>query len=353
MEKLTISVIVPVYQVEQCVGRCVQSIMEQDGCGAHVECVFVDDCSPDNSMSVIHSLTDGYQGDVSFLFLRHERNRGVSAARNTGIDAASGDYILFVDSDDWLYTGALSKFVKTVGDNPDADMVSGKLLRRIPDVQVTPQLLVMDGFQLRKCLLNYQKEVVATATNKLLKTSIVVRNKFMEGIIYEDTPWTYFLFRDVAKTVIIPDITYVYENDRPSSISNTARTRQKALSYVDSVCMMGNAVLDAPYEDLLVDTFFFMFHHLFVALRLQHDCKLSDEDCVQLKRLRKRFVVQPLKAGRCFTSFFFFLLTYPPTTWLFNVAWVRRHYDPIEETGRKMAHFFERFHSKKHSSAAT
>lgn len=353
MGKLTFSVIVPVYQVEQFVGRCVQSIIDQDGCGAHIECIFIDDCSPDSSMSVIHSLTDGYQGDVSFLFLKHEQNRGVSAARNTGIDAASGDYILFVDSDDWLYAGALSKFVKVVGDYPDADMVSGKLLRRIPDTQTTPELLIMNGFQLRKCLLNYQKEVVATATNKLLKASIAVRNKFMEGVIYEDTPWTYFLFKDVAKTVIIPDVTYVYENDHPSSISNTARTRQKALSYVDSVCMMGNAVLDAPYEDLLADTFFFMFRHLFVALRLQHDCKLSDEDCVQLKRLRKRFVVQPLKAGRWFISFFFFLLTFSPTKGLFNVAWARHHYDHIENTGRKIAHFFECFHSKKHSTAAT
>ena len=96
---INISIIVPVYNVEQYISRCIRSIIDQDNSHAIIECLFVDDCSPDNSIQIVRSIVDQYNGNIYFKILIHTENKGLSVARNTGIEAAKGDYILFVDPD--------------------------------------------------------------------------------------------------------------------------------------------------------------------------------------------------------------------------------------------------------------
>lgn len=95
-----VSVIAPVYGVEQFVGRAVDSMMRQTL--RDVEFIFVDDCSPDRSMDVIMSVVGKYPKRAgSVKVIRHEENKGLPAARNTGLDAARGKYIFHWDSDDF------------------------------------------------------------------------------------------------------------------------------------------------------------------------------------------------------------------------------------------------------------
>ena len=91
-----ISVIIPVYKVEEYLDRCVQSVLAQTH--EDMEVLLVDDGSPDNC----GALCDGYAKKDSRVRAIHRENGGLSAARNTGLDAASGDYILFVDGDDYI-----------------------------------------------------------------------------------------------------------------------------------------------------------------------------------------------------------------------------------------------------------
>ena len=105
---LNLSIIIPVYNVEAYIEECLASVVAQSDAKANIECIIVDDCSPDGSMDIVRRFVDNYQGAVQFRTLRHEVNRGISAARNTGIDAATGDYLLFVDSDDYLSADCLS-----------------------------------------------------------------------------------------------------------------------------------------------------------------------------------------------------------------------------------------------------
>lgn len=350
LQKITsmfkITIIVPVYKVEQYVKKCILSILEQENCGASIECIVVDDCSPDNSMFIIHSIVKNYHGCIHFLFLKHDKNKGLSAARNTGIDAANGDYIMFVDSDDWLPTDTLSKFVKAILSNPNIDMFIG-IRYKTKEKCIFPDGIIKEtlynNYQIRKVLLNYQI-VTCSAWNKVIKSHIIKSNRFHEGLIFEDTYWAYFLFKDIKTALIIPFVTYIYENDHPCSIVNTANKKENISIHFKSVSLIGNAILDAPYEDLYADSIIYFFRYFLVPLRLQYEYNLDNEDCKEVKQLRKRLVLTTLRKGKLFLTLFIIILTYPPTFYMFNIGWVRRHYYIIEKIGRVIANFLERIH---------
>ena len=100
-----VSVIVPVYNAENTLPVCLRSLTRQGLDG--MEICFVDDCSQDNSLSLLAEFKNNVQDFISVKILRHSRNRGVAAARNTGLSAAEGEYVSFVDADDYLEDFAL------------------------------------------------------------------------------------------------------------------------------------------------------------------------------------------------------------------------------------------------------
>lgn len=98
---MNISVIIPVYNVEKYIERCLRSIMNQtftDG----VECILVNDCTPDDSIKIAKELICEYKGNILFKILSHKHNKGSAVARNTGLAAATGTYIQYIDSDDYI-----------------------------------------------------------------------------------------------------------------------------------------------------------------------------------------------------------------------------------------------------------
>ncbi|MGS0754675.1 glycosyltransferase family 2 protein [Roseateles sp. GG27B] len=121
-----LSILLPVYKVEAYLEACAASILAQteaqDG-GSGVELIFVDDASPDGSAAVLRRLQAAHPAQVRVL--THLQNQGVSAARNTLLDAARGDYLWFIDPDDLLEPGAISSLkaiidVQTPDQAPDA-----------------------------------------------------------------------------------------------------------------------------------------------------------------------------------------------------------------------------------------
>jgi glycosyltransferase involved in cell wall biosynthesis len=114
-----LSILIPVYNVDAYLRECVQSIMDQNP-DAGIEIILLDDCSSDNSQMVAQQLCDQYPGQVRLI--SHEQNCGVSEARNGLLEAARGEYIWFVDSDDYLLPGALRSLWNIIQDN-DPDIV--------------------------------------------------------------------------------------------------------------------------------------------------------------------------------------------------------------------------------------
>ena len=121
-----VSILVPVFGAEQYIERCSRSLFAQSY--PNLEYVFVDDCSPDRSLEVLRRVMDDYpERRDAVRIVSHAVNRGVAAARNTGLDHASGSFLFFVDSDDWLDTDAILSLVLQQS-KTDAGLVWGRRL---------------------------------------------------------------------------------------------------------------------------------------------------------------------------------------------------------------------------------
>ena len=109
---IDVSIIVPVYNVAHYIEDCLRSVMRQTYKGS-MECLVVDDCGTDDSMSIVERMIAEYDGPIQFKILRHEHNRGLSAARNTGTMQATGDYSIKIE-----LNGSLLSVVKYVINTP-------------------------------------------------------------------------------------------------------------------------------------------------------------------------------------------------------------------------------------------
>lgn len=122
MEPIKVSILVPVYGVEKYIERCAISLFEQTY--LNIEYVFVNDCTKDKSIDILKSVVEKYpQRKKQMRIIEHECNRGLAAARNTAVQAATGDFIMHVDSDDWLEIQAVEMCIQKQKEN-DADIVT-------------------------------------------------------------------------------------------------------------------------------------------------------------------------------------------------------------------------------------
>ena len=123
-EPYQVSILVPVYGVEKYIERCARSIFEQTY--RNLDIVFVDDCTPDKSIEILKRVLDDYpERKAQTRIIRHEHNRGLAAARNTAVAAATGTFLTHVDSDDWLELDAVDELVKKQVET-GAEIVTGQ-----------------------------------------------------------------------------------------------------------------------------------------------------------------------------------------------------------------------------------
>ena len=104
--EIKVSVIIPVYNVETYISKCISSVIEQSY--KNIEIILIDDGSKDSSGKIL----DEYEKGDDRITVIHQKNKGVSAARNRGLELASGDYVVFVDGDDWVDSNYVSYFVE-------------------------------------------------------------------------------------------------------------------------------------------------------------------------------------------------------------------------------------------------
>ena len=181
------------------------------------ECILVDDASQDDSLAKCEKLIAAYEGPIRFSILWHQQNRGLSAARNTGTDAATGDYIIYIDSDDAITEDCIEKLVAPVLRDDTIEMVMGKA-EDIPIGASQPMKMPemfgdkdLRGFEtIRQCFYD-RKGISLYAWNKLIKKDFIYRHNlsFKEGILWEDLVWTFYLVKYLSHIYIIGDVTYL------------------------------------------------------------------------------------------------------------------------------------------------
>lgn len=225
--KYKISVIVPVYKVEKYIRRCIESILKQDF--TDYELILVNDGSPDNSPTICKEYAKKHKNIV----LINQKNQGLSKARNTGMDNAQGEYILFLDSDDYIEQG-MFKHLVYLAEKHKADIVSshhkddydGKIVVKdsFDDFECT-------GLEAAKYVLE-GKKIPGTACAKLIKKECIGDLKFQVGKIYEDAFFIPELFLKVKKVYVSSEQFYVYYHRKNST--TTAKFTDKNYDVIDA-----------------------------------------------------------------------------------------------------------------------
>lgn len=169
-----VSVIVPVYNVEKYLGKCIESIIEQDY--SNLEIIIVDDGTPDNSGKI----ADDYAKKDDRIKVIHKENGGVASARNVGMDAAVGEFILFVDSDDWISKDHVSHLMYVQSIN-DADMcLTTEFFTQKTDVQEEKDIIeTMEPAEAAALLLS--PKVVVGTYNKLYRRAWLNENNLRQN----------------------------------------------------------------------------------------------------------------------------------------------------------------------------
>ena len=173
---MKISIVIPVYNVAPYIEDCLQSVMNQTWQG-DLECILVDDCGTDDSMQLIEQRLQTYVGKIDFRIIHHQQNRGLSAARNSGIDAVTGDYVYFLDSDDEITSDCIERLTKPLQDK-DYDFVVGGYQIIGSQIQMDP-LRLKDGVALtdEEVLKAYRvKDWYLMSVNKLYQVSFLNRH---------------------------------------------------------------------------------------------------------------------------------------------------------------------------------
>lgn len=229
MDKGLISVIVPVYNVEKYLDTCVQSILAQTY--KNLEVILVDDGSPDFSPS----LCDQWQQRDSRVKVIHKKNGGLSDARNAGIDASSGDYLAFVDSDDYISPVMYEELLR-VAKETDADIVTSNLCFvsegkkeyghiNLPAFPATFGPDEMLEIELGHTMVEAPEYV--TSCNKLFKRRVFFTSEMIRypvGKLYEDAYTTYRLYHASRRTTVVNNAYYFYIM-RDGSITHTLTQR--------------------------------------------------------------------------------------------------------------------------------
>ena len=213
-----ISVIVPVYKVEPYLDCCVQSIVEQTW--PTLEIILVDDGSPDNCPVMCNAWAEK---DARIRVI-HKANGGLSDARNAGLEIASGDYISFIDSDDWISPGMLEQLYDAMQrDDSDIAACSVEMFwdDGTPSQMLTaPTNRILGREQAERALMN-QRLLKNPVWYKLYRRGCVQGICFETGKLHEDVFWSYLVFSNARRVSIIDYVGYHYRQ-RSDSIMGAA-----------------------------------------------------------------------------------------------------------------------------------
>lgn len=242
---LKVSIIVPIYNVESYIVRCLDSIARQTY--PNIEVVFVDDCGIDKSMSILQNYLSTHSFPV-YKIIKHTYNRGLSAARNTGLEKASGKYVYFLDSDDEIYDTCIESLINPLEDFP-YEVVVGSY--QVLFENGTPEYHVLPMGKLGNPLKAYADGIwYVMAWNKLCKKSFLIENSlyFKEGLLHEDVLWSFQLACKCSSMYLVNDLTYNYILRR-NSIITSMNSEQDMLVYVKAFDAVRNFVLEEKLFD--------------------------------------------------------------------------------------------------------
>ncbi|KAF2513536.1 glycosyltransferase family 2 protein [Flavobacterium foetidum] len=250
---MLVSVIIPIYNVEQHIKRCLFSVLNQSY--NNIEIILVNDCTLDNSMKIVDDILLSRPDEKRVKIMTHFENEGLSVARNTAIKIASGDYIYFLDSDDEITIDCIEFLVQNC---KDEDFVVGGFLKGdrspyFPNVENKfEQEAVAEAY--------FKGKIYDMACNKLVKKEFIISNElfFKPRLVHEDILWTYQCCMLAQSVRIIEKSTYLYFIQEDSLNSNFTNRNLKNLEEIYSE-IKKDIILKNKDKNLLANTFLINF----------------------------------------------------------------------------------------------
>ena len=225
------SIIIPVYNVEKYLNRCMKSIIDQSL--DEVEVILIDDGSSDKSGLICDEYSELYHNVRTI----HQKNGGLSDARNTGIRVARGEYLMFVDSDDYIKKGCLALFIEDIK-RTNCDVLVGKSWVTYDDGSIRDEARytiskgLYSSHEYAYLLCHNRDSVSFCAQYHICKKSLIINNQlfFKKGILHEDELWTPKVLL-TAETIYYSNRYFYYHYMRDGSImhSNNNEKRGKSL----------------------------------------------------------------------------------------------------------------------------
>ncbi|MBT8922008.1 glycosyltransferase family 2 protein [Lactobacillus delbrueckii subsp. bulgaricus] len=219
-----VSIIVPVYKVEKYLNQCVESIINQTY--QNLEIILIDDGSPDNCGQLI----DGWAKRDERIVALHQKNGGLSAARNTGLDNCHGEWLAFVDSDDYVAKDYIEKMLKAamrdhtnlvISHYSEIDEISGEQI----DIKHNPaKVYNINEFWKQYYSPEGNFVPLVVAWNKLYAHEIFETRRYAVGLVHEDEEIIFDVIKKARHISVIPDDLYYYRINRSGSIMDNIKT---------------------------------------------------------------------------------------------------------------------------------
>lgn len=243
---IAVSIIVPVYGVEKYIEKCVVSLFEQDF--DNIEYIFVNDCTPDNSIAILQELIEKYPKRKPHIkIIHHEQNKGLGAARKTGILNASGEYILHIDSDDWCELDMVSSMYYCATQNNATIVYCDFDLAFSGEEQHLQQITISKADDMIKAVL--LGDLHGSLANKLIARCLYKKLRLIKDYnlsLYEDKLMLLEILLNLNPSDTVQHLNkafYHYRQDNLASLSNKQFSDKSAQDVIKGIQFL-SAVFD-------------------------------------------------------------------------------------------------------------
>ncbi len=223
-DKPILSVIIPVYNVAPYIEKCVNSVRNQTL--KTIEIILIDDGSTDDS----GELCDKLASEDDRIIVVHQKNCGLAAARNTGMEIASGDWFAFLDSDDWIEPPMYEKLVKCGITNDcdicfcdSVDVKEGETISYHSTGKIDGNIIKIDDYL--RLLVNKDKARLEV-WNKIWKRELIGKTRFVPGQVSEDIHFNRLILQKVDKIAYLPEALHRYLIQRPGSTATSFKIKR-------------------------------------------------------------------------------------------------------------------------------
>lgn len=277
-----VSIIVPIYKVENYLHRCVDSILQQTY--SNLEIILVDDGSPDQCPQIC----DKYASIDSRIKVIHKKNGGLSDARNYALDIMKGDYVTFVDSDDYIANNMIELFMQSILTHQCAMVVCGVNIidakQNIYDKRNIDKSQLFTGAEITKQIIkdNFPHNF---AWGKLYKSTLFNDIRFPKGRYYEDIATIYKLTAKCKNIFCLSNNLYFYFLGREGNITSELSTSKAIKSYLDVIQSECERLSFCESNALYNDSINTIKKHLqtLALLGIQANIKLGYKNCQEFK----------------------------------------------------------------------